>query len=149
MDVTVTLVTSSSTYSSANVAGIDLSVDYPAPVSFPGSQFLPLEDPTDPASRIVLLGGPYDLYNSGALITLFDYDTSIRTVVAGGIYNGNNGFLVFNLPAIPFERIRFDCPPGTVIPGAGFKCVINGMINQVGGAISPDAQPDCKLTLPY
>ena len=151
MDVTVRFETSSSTFSSGNVAGIDISVDYPAPVSFPGSQFLPLEDPADPASRIVLLGGPYDLYSVGALITLFDYDTYIRTVVSGGTLpsNGNNGFLIFNFPEIPFERIRFDCPAGTDIPGAGFKCIINGMINQVGGEISTDAQPDCKLTLPH
>jgi cysteine-rich repeat protein len=157
LDVTVTFKTSSSTFSSGNVAGIDLSVDYAAPVSFPGSQFLPLEDPSDPASRIVFLGGPYDLYNVGALITLFDYDTPadnptrIRVVVSGGTLpsNGNNGFMIFNFPEIPFERIRFDCPAGVEVPGTGFKCVINGMINQVGGAIDPGAQPDCKLTFQH
>ena len=84
IDVTVTFVSDTSTFSSGNVAGIDLQVAYPPSVSFPGSQYIPVDDPTDPATRIVLLGGPYDLYDAGALINFFDYDTSIRTRLPAG-----------------------------------------------------------------
>jgi hypothetical protein len=148
IDVTMTFVSDSSTFSSGNVAGIDLQVAYPPSVSFPGSQDIPVDDPTDPATRIVLLGGPYDLYDAGALINFFDYDTSIRTAIAGGTLNGNTGFLVFNFPEIPFERIRFDCPADAQLSAAQFPCTINQMVNQIGGNVPTDAQPVCKVTLP-
>lgn len=150
IDVTATFISDSSTFSSGNIAGIDLSIGYPPSVSFPGSQFLPLEDPSDPASRIVLLGGPFDLYNVGALISLFDYDTSIRTLISGGTLpsNGNNGFMILNFPEIPFERIRFDCPADTEVTAAAFPCTINQMVNQIGGTVPMDELPECKIPLP-
>ena len=150
IDVTATFISDNSTFSSGNIAGIDLSIGYPPSVSFPGSQFLPLEDPSDPASRIVLLGGPFDLYNVGALISLFDYDTSIRTLISGGTLpsNGNNGFMILNFPEIPFERIRFDCPADTQVTAAAFPCTINKMVNQIGGSVPMDELPECKITLP-
>jgi cysteine-rich repeat protein len=146
IDATVTFVTSSDTFSSGNVAGIDISIGYPPSVSFPGSQFLPLEDPSDPASRLILLGGPYNLYD-GTVVTFFDYDTSIRTVISGGQIAGNSGFLIFNFPEIPFERIRFDCVSGMPVTRAAFPCTITKMVNQIGGDIPPSAQPECKVTL--
>jgi cysteine-rich repeat protein len=147
IDVTVTFVSDQDTFSSGNVAGIDLSVGYPPSLSFPGSQFLPLEDPSDPASRLILLGGPYNLYD-GTLVTFFDYDTSIRTVISGGQVAGNNGFLILNFPEIPFERIRFDCISDVPLTRAAFPCTISKMVNQIGGDVPPGAQPECKVTLP-
>jgi cysteine-rich repeat protein len=146
IDATVTFVTGPDTFSSGNVAGIDISIGYPASVSFPGSQFLPLEDPSDPASRLILLGGPYNLYD-GTVVTFFDYDTSIRTVISGGQVDGNSGFLIFNFPEIPFERIRFDCPSDAQLTRAAFPCTIGKMVNQIGGDIPPSAQPECKVAL--
>jgi len=147
IDVTVTFITSQDTFSSGNVAGIDISIGYPASVSFPGSQFLPLEDPSDPASRLILLGGPYNLYD-GTVVTFFDYDTSIRTAVTGGQIGGNTGFMILNFPQIPFERIRFDCVSGAPLTRADFPCTISKMVNMIGGDIPPTAQPECKVTLP-
>jgi cysteine-rich repeat protein len=147
IDVTVTFVSGPDTFSSGNVAGIDMSVGYPPSVGFPGSQFLPLEDPSDPASRLILLGGPYNLYD-GTVVTFFDYDTSIRTVISGGQVAGNSGFLIFNFPEIPFERIRFDCVSDAPLTRAAFPCTISKMVNQIGGDVPPSAQPECKVTLP-
>jgi cysteine-rich repeat protein len=146
IDATITFVTDADTFSSGNVAGIDLSIGYPASVSFPGSQFLPVEDPSDPASRLILLGGSYNLYD-GTVVTFFDYDTSIRTVISGGQISGNNGFLVFNFPEIPFERIRFDCLSDAPLTRTNFPCTIAKMVNQIGGDIPPSGQPECKVTL--
>jgi cysteine-rich repeat protein len=146
IDATVTFVTGADTFNSGSVAGIDLSIGYPASVSFPGSQFLPVGDPSDPASRLILLGGSYNLYD-GTVVTFFDYDTSIRTVISGGHISGNNGFLVFNFPEIPFERIRFDCVSDAPLTRANFPCTIAKMVNQIGGDIPPSGQPECKVTL--
>jgi cysteine-rich repeat protein len=147
IDVTVTFVSGPDTFSSGNVAGIDISIGYPPSVGFPGSQFLPVEDPSDPASRLILLGGPYNLYD-GTVVTFFDYDTAIRTVISGGQIAGNSGFLIFNFPEIPFERIRFDCVPDAPLTRAAFPCTISKMVNQIGGEVPPTAQPECKSTLP-
>jgi len=146
IDATITFVTGADTFSSGNVAGIDISIGYPASVSFPGSQFLPVEDPSDPASRLILLGGSYNLYD-GTVVTFFDYDTSIRTVISGGQISGNNGFLIFNFPEIPFERIRFDCLSDAPLTRTNFPCTIAKMVNQIGGDIPPSGQPECKVTL--
>ena len=49
MDVVTTLVPDIDTFSSGQVGGIEVDVGYPASVSMPGSQFLPVNDPADPA----------------------------------------------------------------------------------------------------
>jgi cysteine-rich repeat protein len=147
IDVTVTFVSDTSTFSEANIAGIQLSVAYPTSVSFPGTDFLPEEDPSDPASRLILLGAPYDLYDSGALITFFDSGTFIGTAVAGGTLNAQPGFVILNFPQIPFERIRFDCVSDAELTAAMFPCTFQGMTNALGNAVPPDQRPDCKITL--
>ena len=55
MDVVTTLVPDIDTFSSGQVGGIEVDVGYPASVSMPGSQFLPVNDPADPATLIALL----------------------------------------------------------------------------------------------
>ena len=146
IDATVTFVTGADTFSSGNVAGIDISIGYPASVSFPGSQFLPVEDPSDPASRLILLGGSYNLYD-GTVVTFFDYDTSIRTVISGGQILRQQRLPDLQFPGDPFERIRFDCVSDAPLTRTNFPCTIAKMVNQIGGDISPSSQPECKVTL--
>jgi hypothetical protein len=140
----VTLETTPTTYSTQPVPGIDISIGYPSSVSFPGTQFFPLEDPSDPASRLILLGGPFNLYDM-TLVTFFDYETSIRTAITGGGLPPNgDGFIWFNVPEVPFERIRFDCPSDAELLASAFPCTINKIVNELGSDVAP---PDCKVTI--
>ena len=86
MDVVTTLVPDINTFSSGQVGGIEVDVGYPASVSMPGTQFLPVNDPADPATLIVLLSrtaGQINLYDG--LVTFFDVDSAppfvLRTVL--------------------------------------------------------------------
>src|SRR5262245_11055222 len=77
VDVISTLVPDVDTFSSGQVAGIEVDVGYPASVSMPGTQFLPVNDPSDPATLIALLQstpGAINLYDG--LVTFFDVDSA-------------------------------------------------------------------------
>jgi len=142
IDVTLAFVGSASIYS-GDVGGFDFSIAYPTSVTFPGSGFLSVDDPSDPATRIVLLDSADNLYQNYAII-FFDYDTSIRTdlVTNGGVFKfpGND--------SLPFERIRFDCAPGTPLRESDFACAVNMLATPIGGVVNPILFPPCKVTLP-
>src|SRR5262245_22510609 len=77
VDVISTLVPDVNTFSSGQVNGIEVDVGYPASVSMPGTQFLPVNDPSDPATLIALLQstpGAINLYDG--LVTFFDVDSA-------------------------------------------------------------------------
>src|SRR5262249_3981736 len=58
IDLTVTFVSGPGTDHSKSVYGLDVSVGYPPSTSFPGDGLLPVGDPSDPSTRLKLLGAP-------------------------------------------------------------------------------------------
>jgi hypothetical protein len=144
LDVTVTFSPNDQT-TQAPIAGIQISVQYPPAVSFPGSGFLPVGDPSDPATRIVLLGGGTNLYDQ-TLVTFFGSGSAIETLVTAGQAFLKNGFDHVDLP---FERITFDCPAGNQVTEADFPCTIDQLTNQLGSVIDPSQSPACEITLPH
>ena len=151
-----TLVPDVDTFSSGQVAGIEVDVGYPASVSMPGTQFLPVNDPTDPATLIALLQstpGEINLYDG--LVTFFDADSAspfvLRTVLTLAQPNppsdpfGAN--LIFNKGPVPFERARFTCTPAAALSVTSFTCSIPQEVNDIGGTIPPAGRPPCVLRL--
>ena len=147
VDVITTLVPDIDTFNSGQVGGIEVDVGYPASVSMPGTQFLPVNDPADPATLIVLLSatpGQINLYDG--LQTFFDADSAapltLRTVLTLNLTSN----LIFN-QTVPFERTRFTCTPGDALSVAAFTCTIPQEVNAIGGTVPPGARPPCVLTL--
>jgi hypothetical protein len=147
VDVVTTLVPDIDTFSSGQVGGIEVDVGYPASVSMPGSQFLPVNDPADPATLIALLSatpGQINLYDG--LQTFFDADTAapltLRTVLTLNLTSN----LIFN-QTVPFERARFACTPGVGLSVNDFTCTVPQEVNAIGGTVPPGARPPCVLTL--
>jgi hypothetical protein len=154
--VITTLVPDINTFSSGQVGGIEVDVSYPASVSMPGSQFLPVNDPSDPATLIVLLQstpGFINLYDG--LVTFFDVDSAapfvLRTVLTlaqptppSDPFGAN---LIFNSGPVPFERARFTCTPGAALSSTSFTCTIPQEVNPLGGTVPPTARPPCVLRL--
>jgi hypothetical protein len=147
VDVITTLVPDIDTFSSGQVGGIEVDVGYPASVSMPGTQFLPVNDPTDPATLIALLSatpGQINLYDG--LQTFFDADSAtpftLRTVLTLNLTSN----LIFN-QTVPFERARFTCTPGAALSSTSFSCTIPQEVNAIGGSVPPAARPLCVLRL--
>jgi hypothetical protein len=147
VDVITTLVPDINTFSSGQVGGIEVDVGYPASVSMPGTQFLPVNDPTDPATLIALLSatpGQINLYDG--LQTFFDADSAapftLRTVLTLNLTSN----LIFN-QTVPFERARFTCTPGDGLSVNDFTCTIPQEVNAIGGTVPLGASPPCVLTL--
>jgi len=134
------------------VGGIEVDVAYPSSVIMPGSGFLPVNDPMDPTTLIVLLThdpAGVDLYNG--LQTLFDADTTppftlqtVLTLNLDAMHPERN--LIFN-QTVPFERARFTCTPGSAISTADFTCTVPQEVNAIGGAVPPEQRPPCELML--
>ena len=147
VDVITTLVPDINTFSSGQVGGIEVDVGYPASVSMPGSQFLPVNDPSDPATLIVLLSRtPPGINLYDGLQTFFDNDTAspfvLRTVLTLNLTSN----LIFN-QTVPFERARFTCTPGAAISATSFVCTVPQEVNAIGGTVPAGARPPCVLTL--
>src|SRR5262245_21258104 len=147
VDVITTLVPDIDAFSSGGVGGIEVDVGYPALVSMPGTQFLPVNDPMDPATLIALLSatpGQINLYDG--LQTFFDADSAapltLRTVLTLNLTSN----LIFN-QTVPFERARFTCTPGAGLSMNDFTCTIPQEVNAIGGTVPPGARPPCVLTL--
>ncbi len=84
----------------------------------PGSGFLPVNDPTDPATLIVLLSttpGQINLYDG--LQTLFDGDTASPFALRTVLHRSTDGERDLH-QAVPFERARFTCTPGAALSAA-------------------------------
>jgi len=147
IDVIATLVPDVDTFSSGQVGGIEVDFVYPASVSMPGTQFLPVNDPSDPATLIALLSatpGQINLYDG--LLTFFDADSmaplTLRTVLTLNLTSN----LIFN-QTVPFERARFTCSAGAELSVSDFACTIPQEVNTLGGTVPPSARPPCELTL--
>ena len=50
--------------------------------------------------------------------------------------------------AVPFERIRFGCSPGSPVSEADFPCVVTSLTNAIAGPVSSDQFPECQVVLP-
>jgi len=147
VDVITTLVPDIDTFSSGQVGGIEVDVGYPASVSMPGTQFLPVNDPNDPATLIVLLSRtPPGINLYDGLQTFFDADAAtpftLRTVQTLNLTSN----LIFN-QTVPFERARFTCTPGAGLSSTSFTCTVPQEVNAIGGTVPPGARPPCVLTL--
>ena len=142
-----TLVPDQNTFSSAALGGIEVDISYPATVSMPGSGILPVGDPTDPATLIALLSTTPmndDLYDG--LVTFFDSDTAAPLTLET-LLTFNQTANVILSQALPFERARFSCTPGTALSAASFTCTVSSEEDRLGRVIPTDQRPPCVLTL--
>ena len=148
MDVVTTLVPDINTFSSGQVGGIEVDVGYPASVSMPGSQFLPINDPADPATLIALLSatpGQINLYDG--LQTFFDADTAAPLDAAHGA--DAQPHVEPHLQPDRAVRAR------TVHLYAGRRALgerlspatVPQEVNAIGGTVPSGARPPCVLTL--
>jgi hypothetical protein len=147
VDVITTLVPDIDTFSSGQVGGIEVDLGYPASVSMPGTQFLPVNDPTDPATLIALLSatpGQINLYDG--LQTFFDADSAAPFALRTVLTLNPTANLIFN-QAVPFERARFSCTPGAGLSVNDFTCTIPQEVNAIGGTVPESGRPPCVLTL--
>jgi hypothetical protein len=157
VDVISTLVPNINTFSSGQIGGIKVEVGYPASVSMPGTQFLTVGDPTDPATLIVLLQstpGAINLYDG--LVTFFDADSPPSPFVLSTLLTLNQpnppgdpfgANLIFNVGPVPFERARFTCTPGAALSVTSFTCSVTQEVTPIGGTIDPTGRPPCVLGL--
>ena len=142
-----TLVPNLNTFSSNLVQGLEVDVAYPSTVSMPGTGFLPVNDPTDPTTLIVLLSDTppgVNLYDG--LTTFFDADTSSPTTLRTLLTLNQTANLIFS-QAVPFERARFTCTPGVALPATSFVCTVADEADLQGHDIPPVQRPDCTLIL--
>jgi len=147
VDVVMTLVPNVNTFSSGLVGGIEVDLGYPATVSMPGTQFLPVNDPSDPATLIALLSSTppgVNLYDG--LVTFFDADAATPRTLRTVLTLNQTANLIFN-ESIPFERARFSCTPGTAVAAGNFTCTVPQEVNALGGAVPPEARPPCVVML--
>jgi hypothetical protein len=147
VDVISTLVPDLNTFSSGQVGGIEVDLGYPASVSMPGTQFLPVNDPNDPTTLIVLLSRtPPGINLYDGIQTFFDADSAapftLRTVLTLNLTSN----LIFN-QTVPFERARFTCTPGAALSATSFPCTIPQEVNSIGGTVPVGARPPCVITL--
>jgi cysteine-rich repeat protein len=134
LDMVLTLVPSKDGSTAQNVAGMKLQATYPTSVSIPGSGPLPVGDPSDPATRVVLLSDAF--YNG--LVVFNDTDAALQTTLA------------LSAPlqlqeSVPLERARFDCTPATKFTPTDFVCTILQEADALGAKIEQSAFPACQV----
>src|SRR5262249_54946895 len=116
--------------------------------------FLPVNDPSDPATLIVLLSmtpGQNNLYDGTQ--TLFDADTAAPFALKAALtFNAANppsdpgANVIFN-QVVPFERARFTCTAGTALSATAFSCTVTQEVNALGANVPVEQRPACVLTL--
>jgi cysteine-rich repeat protein len=111
--VMMTLVPNKDGSTQPNITGLKVELAYPSDTSLPGSGVLPVDDPSDPATRIVLLD--QSLY--AGLIIFNDTDTSLLTTIAPPS-------AIVLAHSYPFERVTFDCSSGAVLRPTDFACTV-------------------------
>jgi cysteine-rich repeat protein len=120
----------------ATITGLKVELAYPSAVTLPGSGILPVGDPMDPATRIVLLD--QSLYTG---LTVFnDTDTSLDTTIAPASP-------VSLTAPLSFERITFDCTSGVPLRPTDFACTVPDESGPLGVFVPPDQRPACELSL--
>jgi cysteine-rich repeat protein len=157
IDLNVTLVPTVQTFSSNLVQGLEVDVGYPTAISIPGTGFLDVGDPADPATRIVLLStDPNGVNLYDGLVTFFDVDTAPQQIadhtlsppaLATLLTLNQSAKLIFSAK-VPFERIRFDCSAGTQVTEADFTCTVTDVTDLQGHNHPSDEFPECALAIP-
>jgi cysteine-rich repeat protein len=161
IDLNVTLVPTVQTFSSNLVQGVEVDVGYPAAISIPGTGFLDVGDPADPATRIVLLStDPNGVNLYDGLVTFYDVDSAPlerpdkngpRVVSPDALVTlltlNQSANLIFSAK-VPFERIRFDCPAGTQVTEADFTCGVFNLTDLQGTLHLGEQLPECALAIP-
>jgi hypothetical protein len=149
VDVITTLVPDQNTFSSAALGGIEVDVGYPASVSMPGSGILPVNDPTDPATLIVLLSTTPmndDLYDG--LVSFFDSDSPTAPPRAlETLLTFNQTANVILSQPLALERARFTCTPGAALSATNFTCMVSSEEDRLGRVIPTDQRPACSIEL--
>ncbi len=135
LDVTATLVYEPRIV--GDILGLFMEVDYPAPLGLPG---------TGTASSVRqrftnLIGTPYRFLASDVDSDGDGVDDRARTLVSSSSVA---------IPAAAIERIRFDCPQGTVISPADLSCGLDQLTDATGQLLAPEvaALVTCTLSFP-
>ena len=139
------LVPTPTTFNSNVVEGIQVELTYPGTVSMPGTQFLPVNDPDDPTTLIVLLSrdpNGINLYDGSQ--TFYDADSAPPLKLKTLLTLNDTANLIFN-QVVPFERARFTCTPTTVLSASSFPCVVTSEVDVTARPIPPDQRPDCNV----
>jgi len=145
--VITTLVPGLNTFNSTVVLGLQVELTYPGTVSMPGTQFLPVNDPADPATLIALLNADpngINLYDGSQ--TFFDADTTSPFKLKTLLTLNPTANLIFN-QTISFERARFTCTPGNALSVSSFPCVVSSEVDVTSRPIPADQRPACSVTL--
>jgi cysteine-rich repeat protein len=137
IQATLTLVPAKDGSTDSQFAGIQTTLGYPSGASIPGSGSLPVGDPENPATRIVLLAP--DLYRG--LIAFTDTDTALVTIAAASAV-----VQLGNAP-LPFERVTFDCAAGATFTPSEFPCSVTDESGPLGNEIGPGQRPACIVRL--
>src|SRR5262249_16070406 len=132
----------------ALIGGIQLDITYPNSVSMPGTGFLPVNDPSDPATLIVQLTfNPPDGINLyDGLISFFDAESPPPLTLKSLLNLKPTPNLIFN-QVVPFERARFTCTAGAALTAASFGCTVFSENDSIGRSIDANQRPACQLTL--
>lgn len=99
---------------------------------------LPVNDPTDPTTRELLL----DLALYNGLVLFVDTDTMLVTTAVAA-----SGSPVMLSGPYGFEEARFDCTPGAAVAPAGFACAVVDESDPLGQVIPPEERPSCQVTV--
>jgi hypothetical protein len=134
---TVTLVPASDGSTRASFSGIKVTLAYPGTVSLPGSGILPVNDPSDPTTRELLLDP--ELYNG--LILFNDTDTTLVTSVVV------TSASVSVTGPLPFELARFSCTAGNALAPGGFAATVSDESDALGNVIPIAQRPAAHVTL--
>src|SRR5262249_43072537 len=146
-NVVTTLVPNANTFNSLPIRGIEVDLVYPAAGSMPGSMFLPLGDPSDPSTLIVLLSatpGGINLYDG--LVTFFDSDTAAPLTLQTLLTLNQTANLTMFQPVL-FERARFTCTPGAALSAGGLACSVTSETDSIARSTPPEQRTPCSAEL--
>jgi hypothetical protein len=115
----------------------------------PGTQFLPVDDPSDPATLIALLSADFtgvgiNLYDGSP--SFFDKDSAAPLQLKTLLTLNPSANLLFN-QTVPLERARFSCTPSAALSAASFTCTITSEVDVVSRTIPENQRPACVVTL--
>jgi len=145
--VVITLVPDENTFRALTVGGIEVDLAYPTAVGLLGTGFLPVNDPTDPATRVALLSfTPPGINLYDGLQTFFDADTTLPHTLRTLLSFNQTANLIFSQPVL-FERVLFDCTAGTPVSLASFTCTIPSEVDALARPIPPAQRPACSMVL--
>lgn len=106
---------------------------------------LPVNDPNDPTTLIVLLSrdpNGINLYDGSQ--TFYDADSSAPFKLKILLTLNDTANLIFN-QVVPFERARFTCTPSSALSASSFPCVVSSEVDVTARPIPADQRPNCTV----